>query len=656
MNKTILTILISLYFFVPQKAVCQKLAIEPYVTGFDVPNPIDVKNCGDNRLFVACQDGRVWVINADGTLRPIPFLDISSKVMIGGEDGILGMAFSPNYKTNGKFYLYYIGTVAAQATTFIEQYIVSAADSNIADPSSALTILTQTQPENTHAGGNVMFGTDGYLYINIGDGILEHDALHAGQDVTTLLGKILRIDVSNSSAGQPYTIPSTNPFFNNNTPGIKKEIWAFGMRNPWRASVDRLTGDIWIGDVGDGVYEEVNYHPIGQAMPASGINYGWSIVEGDSCYDPATGCNKSGITMPLYEYQHLTGHGACVIGGYVYRSAQSRALFGTYIYADWSLKWIKGIKQTGGVLTGSPTDFLDSTQMPSAGPISFGEDWMGDQYMISSGTVYKISDTSNQRHPKAYYTAVGAGGGGGYLLQGLQGKNLTYQWLRDGAPIPGAVLPDYDVTTQGNYSLVVTNDLNLTDTSAIFPFQMLPIGLITFTGERTASGQVALQWQTAYESNVTGYTIQRRRMTEAGFSAIGFVTAKSVNGYSNTEIDYNVLDTSLFTRGKVFYRLEIEHVDGSITYSKIIYLTADKVRGGFLIFPNPARGQVQIYLDEYNHPVVMSLYDNVGKKIRQQTISQQSATIDLPPSKGVYVIELSDEDGSNRVRKKLIVN
>jgi glucose/arabinose dehydrogenase len=654
MNKPILTIVAVLCLVAPQKGMCQKLALESYVTGFDYP--IDVKNCSDNRLFVPCQDGRVWIINANGTLRPTPFLDISSKVLIGGEDGILGMAFSPNYKTNGKFYLYYIGTVDGQATTFIEQYTVSAADSNIADPSSALTLLTQTQPENTHAGGNIMFAKDGYLYIDIGDGVLEHDALHAGQDLTTLLGKILRIDVSNSSVSQPYAIPPTNPFYNNNTPGIKKEILAFGLRNPWRASVDRLNGDLWISDVGDAVYEEVNYHPMGQAIPATGINYGWSRVEGDSCYDPATGCNKSGITMPLYQYQHPTGKGGCVIGGYVYRSAQSRELFGTYIFADWSLKWIKGIKQTGGVVTGPVTDFLDNTQMPAAGPISFGEDWMGDQYIVAGATVYKISDTSSQRHPKAYYTATAGGGGADYLLQGLQGKNLTYQWLKNGAPILGAVLPNYTVTTQGNYQLVVTNALSLTDTSNIFPFEVLPIGLISFTAQKIASGQVALQWKTANESNVKGYTIQRKKNNETDFSNIGFVAAKSLNGYSNSENDYNVVDTSLFTQRKIFYRLQIEYADGSIGYSKIIYLTLDQAKNGFLMFPNPARDRVQIYLGEYNHPVVMSLYDYIGKKIKQQTITQQSATIDLPPSKGVYVIELRDEDGSNRVRKKIIVN
>lgn len=654
MNKRIVTILAALCLFATEKAISQKLAIEPYVTGFDYP--IDVKNCGDNRLFVPCQDGRVWVINADGTLRPTPFLDISSKVLIGGEDGILGMAFSPNYKTNGKFYLYYIGTVAGQATTFVEQYTVSAADSNIADPSSALTILTQTQPENTHAGGNIMFGKDGYLYINIGDGILEHDGLKAGQDLTTLLAKILRIDVSNSSTGQRYAIPPTNPFYNNNTPGIKKEIWAFGVRNPWRASVDRLTGDIWIGDVGDAVYEEVNYRPVGQAAPAAGINYGWSIVEGDSCYDPAVGCDKTGITMPLYQYEHPAGNGGCVIGGYVYRSVQSRALFGTYIFADWVLKWIKGIKQTGGVVTGPVIDFLDNTQMPAAGPISFGEDWMGDQYMVTGATVYKISDTSSQRHPKAYYTATAGGGGADYLLQGLQGKGITYQWLKNGAPIPGAVLPNYSVTTEGNYQLVVTNALSLTDTSDVFPLQLLPIGLISFTAQNIASGQVALQWRTAYESNVKGYTIQRKRNDETNFSNIGFMAAKSLNGYSNSDLEYNLIDTSLFTQRKIFYRLQIEYADGSVGYSKIIYLTLDQSKNRFLIFPNPARGQVQINLGEYSHPLMMSLYDYVGKKIKQQTITQQSVTIDLPPSKGVYIVELSNEDGSNRVRRKLIVN
>jgi len=243
----------TLLFFVSftQILVAQKLAVVPYVSG--ISSPIDVKNCGDDRLFVADQGGLIRVVNADGTLRLIPFLDISSKVHQAPEDGLLGLAFSPNYKTDGKFYIDYIDSISGVISTVIEEYKVSSADSNIANASSALTIIKQTQPFDNHVGGNLMFAKDNFLYINFGDGDAETDPDGNGQNVTTFQGKILRIDISNSSTAQPYAIPTTNPFFSSITPGIKKEIWAIGVRNPWRSSVDRLTGDLWIP--GGGQYE-----------------------------------------------------------------------------------------------------------------------------------------------------------------------------------------------------------------------------------------------------------------------------------------------------------------------------------------------------------------------------------------------------------------
>jgi len=645
-------ILMVLSLFAVPGAMSQKMAIEPYVTGLDIP--MDVKNCGDNRLFVACQGGQIRVIDADGTLRPVPFLDISSKVHAAGEDGLLGMAFSPNYKTDGKFYLDYIGFVGGQIATYIEQYSVSTADSNVADLSSALTIITQLQPGNAHVGGNIMFGKDGYLYINLGDGVEANDSLHAGQDVTTLLGKILRIDVTNSSFSQPYAIPSTNQFYNDPTPGIRKEIWAVGVRNPWRSSMDKFTGDLWIADVGELNVEEIDY----QANNASSgtLNFGWSIVEGDSCYNPSSACNKTGITMPIYEYLH-NGAAACVIGGYVWRSVQSKALFGTYIFTDWVLKWIKGFRQTGGAVSGSVTTFMTASQLQGR-PISFGEDWMGDQYILfsSSGTVFKISDTSSQRHPKAYYTSIDLGGGTSYLLQGLQGKNLTYQWLKNNVPVTGATSPDYNVTDSGNYSLVVTNDLGFTDTSDLFSYRASPLDLISFRAQKTMSGAIALKWETTYELNIEGYNILRKQDNETDFSKIGFVGSQSVNGLSTTELDYHFTDSSTTNYRKRFYRLQIVHADGSFTYSNIVYVSSDPAKNGYLIFPNPAHGQVQLYLNQYTAPVIMTLYDNTGKEVRRQTITQQTSTIDLPASKGVYIIEVSDKEGSNKVRKKLVVD
>lgn len=641
-------IFISCLFFASQQMIAQKLAAIPYVSGISAP--IDLKNCGDDRLFVAERGGRIRVINADGTLRATPFLDITSKISsTASEEGFLGIAFSPNYKTDGKFYVDYTGFISGQLTTFVEEYKVSAADSNVADPSSALTLLTQSQPFTNHNGGNLMFGKDGYLYINLGDGGSGGDPFKNGQNKKTFLGKILRIDINNSSSAQPYVIPPTNPFYNDTTTGIKKEIWAYGVRNPWRSSVDRLTGDLWIADVGQGAHEEIDYQP---ANDTGGINYGWNIMEGNFCYNPATGCNSTGLTLPIYDYPHPLG--SAITGGYIYRSAQSKALFGNYIFADFGAKWIDGIKQSNGVLLGT-VNHLITAQQASGNPISFGEDRYGDQYIIfyGNGTIYQLQDTSYLRRPKAYFTPTNPGSTS-FVFQGLQGKNLTYQWLKNNTIIPGATSPDYTTSEIGSYNLIVTNTLGFKDTSDAFLLGS-SLNLTSFTAQKIPGDLIKLDWQTNAELNITGYTIQRRKDNETGFSDIGFVDSKSINGFSNNELDYAFTDSSALNYTKLFYRLRIQHADGSFTYSDIRFITSDVTKNGYIIFPNPAKGQVQIYLNEFTQPVVMILYDNTGRKIIQQTINQQSATIELPASKGIYIMQLSNTDGNNKVRKKIVV-
>jgi glucose/arabinose dehydrogenase len=640
---------IFLSFIISIQAKAQKLALVPYASGIN--SPIDLENCGDSRMFVPGQDGIIHIINADGTLRPTPFLNISAKISAGPEDGLLGMAFSPNYKTDRKFYVYYIASIGGVKTSIIEEYKVSVADSNVADLSSALTLITLSQPFDTNVGGNLMFGTDGYLYINIGDGAPTGDPSGNGQNKTTFHGKILRIDISNSSAVQPYTVPSTNPFYNDLTPGIKKEIWAYGVRNPWRASVDRLTGDLWIADVGDNLHEEVDYQP---ANAAGGRNYGWNIMEGNSCYNPPTGCNMTGLTLPLYDYPH--SYGFAVIGGYVYRSAQSKALFGTYLLGDYAAKWVDGIKQSGGVLLGLVSHFITNAQAIGS-PICFGEDIHGDQYILlnGNGTVFKLQDTSFLRRPKAYFSPVDQGGGT-FLFQGLQGINLTYQWLRNNVAITGATSPDYTTFTTGIYSLVVTNTLNFSDTSDVFTLGSLPLTLTSFTAQKIVTNKIRLQWKTASEQNISGYTILRRQNNETNFSNIGFVESKSLNGISNRAFDYTFTDSSALSNTKLFYRLQIQNKDGSYTYSDIRTITSGAVINSFTFFPNPTKDHVQINLDNFTQPVRMILYDVTGKKIKEKLLNQQGTTVDLPGLKGIYIMQLSDKDGGNLIRKKFVVS
>ena len=628
----------------------QKLAVIPYVSG--ITSPIDIKNCGDDRLFIADRTGLIRVIDADGSLRSTPFLDITSKISsTTSEEGLLGIVFSPNYKSDGKFYVDYTSNIESQLTTVVEEYTVSSADSNVADVSSALPILTQSQPTSIHKGGNLMFGKDGYLYINFGDGGSEGDPNGNAQNKATFLGKILRIDVSNSTIGQPYVIPSSNPFYSDATPGIKKEIWIYGVRNPWRSSVDRLTGDIFIADVGQDKIEEVNFQKVNDA---GGENYGWNIVEGDSCYNPSSGCDKTGITVPIYEYFH-NGSSAAVTGGYVYRSASSKSLWGQYIFGDYILQFIDAFSLDNGTVSGNVHELISPAEA-TGNPISFGEDRDGDQYVVfyGDGTIYKLEDTSYLRRPKAYFTPINQGGNS-YLFQGLQGKNITYQWLNNNVVIPDATSADYITSGDGNYSLVTTNDLGFSDTSNTFALGSLPLNLISFTAQKTPSGKTLLQWKTASEQNIAGYTVLRRQNNQPDFSNIGFVNSKSINGSSGSELDYGFTDSFPLNNAKLFYRLQIENVDGSYTFSPIRTITPGISRISYSIYPNPAKAQAIVYVPDLNRAVLMNIYNSAGQKVKEQLLNQETTTINLAGLKGVYIVQLSNTDGSSLVRKKLVV-
>jgi len=647
--KTFLPSLFSLCLFIiiAKTSKAQKLAANPYVSGLTLP--IDLKTCGDDRLFVAERPGKIRVINADGTLRSTPFLDITAKVSsyTNSEEGFLGFAFSPNYKTNGKFFVDYTANIAGQLTTVVEQYTVNPADSNVALAAST-RILSQSQPYSNHNGGNLMFGKDGYLYINLGDGGSSGDPQGNGQNKNTFLAKILRIDVSNSSVRQPYKTPTTNPFYG--VSGVKQETWAYGLRNPWRSSFDRITGDLWIADVGQAAVEEIDFQA---ANAAGGNNYGWNIMEGTACYNPASGCDQTGLTLPIYDYTHAVGQ--AITGGYVYRSAQSKSLFGVYLFADYVAKWVDGIRQSNGALSGSVTHYITAAQA-SGNPVSFGQDNYGDLYILfdNDGTVYKLEDTSYLRRPKAYFTP-GDQGDGSFLFQGLQGRNLTYQWLLNNTVISGATSPDYTTSAAGTYTLVVTNSLGINDTSNAYTLGALPLNLTSFTAQKLTGNKVKLNWNTVSEQNIKGYNILRKESNQADFHKIGFVESQTLNGSSVSALSYTYVDSLAPANSNIFYRLQILNTDGSYIYSDIRSITSGTLKNNFIFSPNPAKGHVKVLLDNFTTPVSMTLYDNSGRRIKEQTLSQRNNTIDLTGLKGIYIVQLSDGDGMNVTRKKLVV-
>jgi glucose/arabinose dehydrogenase len=353
-----------------------QLTLTPLVTG--LTNPTDITNAGDgsDRLFVVEQGGRIQIIQ-NGALLATPFLDISNRISTGGERGLLGMAFPPNYASRGYFYVNYTDTAG---NTVVSRYRLTD-NPNLADPNSEEIILTVQQPFPNHNGGQLAFGPDGYLYIAMGDGGGGGDPLNNAQDPQSLLGKILRIDVE--SAGVPYAIPNSNPFLTPNDPNneVRDEIWALGLRNPWRFSFDRLTGDVYIGDVGQGVLEEIDFQP---ATSQGGENYGWNIMEGSSRYNNNPS-DLTGLALPVIEYNHTQGQS--VTGGMVYRGLLEPNLQGVYLYGDFISGRIWGLRPNS---SGWENTLLLDT---SYGISTFGEDQSGNLYLADyfNGGIYSIS-------------------------------------------------------------------------------------------------------------------------------------------------------------------------------------------------------------------------------------------------------------------------
>lgn len=340
------------------------------------PVDIDAPGDGSGRLFFVLQNGKIVIYDGTAVLST-PFLNISSSVSCCGERGLLSLAFHPNYKTNGFFYVFY---TAINGDVTIARYKVSATNPNIANANSKLTLLTVSHSQfSNHNGGELAFGPDGFLYISIGDGGSGGDPDNHAQKLGWLLGKLLRIDVNN---GTPYSIPSGNPF--TGTAGAKKEIWAFGLRNPWRFSFDRLTGDLYTADVGQDDYEEINFQ---KNSSPGGENYGWRKMEGKHCFNPATGCNNGTLSLPVLEYNHSAG--CSITGGYVYRGIKIPAIAGMYLYADYCTGFIRGAKKVNGVWT---TTLLLST---SHNVSTFGQDQAGELYIANhdptTGGVYRIA-------------------------------------------------------------------------------------------------------------------------------------------------------------------------------------------------------------------------------------------------------------------------
>lgn len=361
----------------------QTINLQSFATGFT--DPVSIANAGDSRLFVVERGGLIKILNANGTVNSTPFLNVSALVTAGGEKGLLGLAFHPNFATNGYFYINYTNT---SSNTVIARYSVLAANPNVANSNSGVVLMTINQPYGNHNGGDLKFGPDGFLYIGMGDGGNGGDPQGYAQNLTidtnnpsrVFLGKMLRINVTTSTTAPYYTIPPTNPYVGQ---AGKEEIWAIGLRNPWKYSFDSANGNLWIADVGQNAREEINRTT---APLTAGLNYGWRCYEGNASFN-TTGCpTQSSLTFPFVEINHSTG--ACSItGGYVYRGTQYPNLQGKYLFTDYCDSRIGIVTSTGA---------LSYTSAFGNNFVAFGEDFNKELYIaaINNGTIYKIVDTS----------------------------------------------------------------------------------------------------------------------------------------------------------------------------------------------------------------------------------------------------------------------
>ncbi len=352
-----------------------QLELDSLVAGLDDPLLVTAAGDGSDRLFVVEQPGRIRIVR-DGELEPEPFLDISDRLVSGGEQGLLGLAFHPRYAQNGRFFVNYTDR---NGDTVVAEFAVSPDDPDRADPDSERVILGFDQPFANHNGGNLAFGPDGDLWIGTGDGGDAGDPFGNGQNLETFLGKMLRIDVDHRDKGLAYAIPPDNPFVEDRN--AFPEIWAYGLRNPWRYSFDRETGDLWIGDVGQGAYEEIDH----VASTKAGLNFGWNVMEGRECFQPLTGCDESGITLPVAVYGH--SQGCSVTGGFVYRGSRWPALRGAYLFSDYCSGTIWGLDAADP--KSEPSELLTSGRAIS----SFGQDEAGELYVtdLFSGEVLEVA-------------------------------------------------------------------------------------------------------------------------------------------------------------------------------------------------------------------------------------------------------------------------
>ncbi|CAN5651439.1 hypothetical protein BH11BAC1_BH11BAC1_01380 [soil metagenome] len=630
MKKIILLLVFSVLFL--HRQANSQISLIPFSSGFS--SPIDIKNCGDERLFIVEQSGYIRIVDTLGVHYPNPFLDIHTRVNAGGERGLLGLAFDPHYKDNGFFYVYY--TELTHGDVRISRFSVSDTNPDSAVAASEDFVITIWHPYSNHNGGHLAFRpNDGYLYIGTGDGGSGGDPGNRAQNVDSLLGKILRLDVSDTSVA--YTIPSDNPLVG--TAG-RGEIWNIGQRNPWRWSFDRMNSDLWIGDVGQNAWEEVDYQP----TTKHGGNYGWRCYEGNGHPYNTAGCQPANTyDAPVYEYAN---NGAAIVGGYRYRGAKYANMYGKYFFTDefTSTYQFRTLESNGA--GGWTATLLGSLGRSTV--VAFGEDRWGEIYCAdyNNGGIYRFVGTTCS--PVASIsdndTIYVCDTINPFVLRTPEGNGFHYAWYQDGNAVSNSDNDTLMITQGGSYYVIASDSSNCSATS-------LPV-LVIYAGLPAVS----------ISGLDTFYCVYNQQDTMTGTPIGGQFSGPGCTGPANRYFDPALAGTgdhiitytyTNFTSGCVNSTTTTTHVDLCTSIPQQSFIPR------FNLYPNPNTGifTIDFYLDK-SKPLNLGVTDVTGRTVYNETIHAeagvQSYTLKLAQlAKGIYNLKVSGEEGM--VTKRFVI-
>lgn len=575
-----------------------------------------IANCGDGRLFFTEAPGRIKFFDpyaTGGVTTATTFMNIVSRVKsTGNEQGLLGLAFAPDYATSGRFYVNYTNTTGVGNTT-ISRFTVSS-DPNAGNAASEEILLTITQPYTNHNGGNILFGPDGYLYIGMGDGGSGGDPQGNGQNGATLLGKMLRIDVSGATG---YSIPSSNPFL---TAGdnILDEIWATGVRNPWKYSFDKLDGSMWIADVGQDIYEEVNYV---QGPDTGGQNYGWKCREGLHAYSSCTAPNR---TDPVFEYAHSSSNGCSITGGYVNRGNLYASLYGRYFVTDYCSGRIWSLIPNGSGLATS----TDHGAYVTFKYTTFGEDAYGEVYLAEqTGKISRLTSTTGS--PMALIAADGdltiCPGDSRTLRTGFN-PLLSYQWYLNDVAISGANSSTYAASEAGNYKVEVTRTgapVSVSEVITLNQFTTTEVSIGGIDDNYCISSTPVTPTLIPFGGEVSG----------PGWFEYTFVPA--IAGIGQHQITYTYTDANDCSNS----------ASVAVNVEECLSIE-DANKLGIEILPNPFHGSFSVRFAENENSIqTLEVYSINGQKLKslsiENVISNQQIEIDLSnQAAGIYFLHL----------------